>query len=202
MAPVVERLLAVGRWRWTPFLGLTVGSATLVVGLSTLVPDRIGSVLAPPPQRSNLQLTVTGPDASESGSHDGGQVESTPTSSDPAPYRPPQPSRTERRRGFSPVVREEQPEMPSPVSDEQPALAEIDADAPEDPEERQRWLEGQNAARLAAARTATRAATRAARRASAVAGRLTGPRSRSAEEPEQNEEGFAVAAEPLPVEEN
>lgn len=160
----LERLQALGQWRWTPFVGLAAGSAAIVVSLSALVPDRIGSVLAPPPRRSAAALALTTPTPSEP-SEDLATA-NVPT---PPPMRAATPtnvSPVERRRGFSPVIREDVPQPSEPP----PEIAEAEAQVVQpkivnaDGDEQERWRRGQE--------LGARAASRAAMRASAVAGRV------------------------------
>lgn len=152
-------------------MGLAAGTATLVFGMASIVPERFGTVLAPPPRRAPLPLANPTPLAN---------TEATPTEEAPPPTTATRVTprkrvaRAERRRGFSPVIRPDEPPTPStPPETEDEAVAQIEQ-AQRTPEQQRRWEEGQAAA--------ARAATRAARHAGAVAGRAFGPSRRSVAE--------------------
>jgi hypothetical protein len=180
----LERLLALGQWRWTPLVGLTAGSAAVVLSLWALVPDRIGTVLAPPPRRS-APLPIATPEPSS------GEEETTdvhlPSPTAMRPNTPATVAPVERRRGFSPVIRED---VPTP-SEPPPQMAEAEPPAPEpdianaDGDERERWRRGQA--------IGARAASRAAMRASALAGRVARAKAHGATAAEGVLEGEAPA---------
>ncbi len=174
----VERLLALARWRWTPLAGLTGGTATLVVGMATLVPERFGDVLEPPARRAPSLTAPAAPPQDtdvEPAAENGADVSRPARSAASSPRG----ARAERRRGFSPVIRPDEPPAraaptPTPPETEDEAVAQIEQ-VQRTEEEQRRWSEGQAAA--------SRAATRAARHASAVAGRPFGPNRRGVAAP-------------------
>lgn len=151
MSTLVDRFLSLGRWRWTPFVGLTAGSTTFVLASILLVPDRIGSVLAPPPRSSARLATgaLGAPDGAEpvEPTSTSERITATPTSPRAAA---PRVARNERRRGFSPVIRED------------PEPSNVGAPPPDDPEAHERWRRGQEAASKAAVDAGMRAARGAA----------------------------------------
>lgn len=132
MSTLVDRVLALGRWRWTPFVALSVGSTAFVLMMTWLVPERIGSVTAPPSRSGSTFSTDTNaPQATESQAEEANTTEST-SAPTPPPSRPsPRATRPERRRGFSPVIRNNDPEPPNNTAPP-PDAPEANARSPEE----------------------------------------------------------------------
>lgn len=138
-------------------MGLAAGSAVVVLSLASVVPDRIGSVLAPPTRRFEPPRTFEAPAADENN-----EPETAASTASPPPPRPTTPTNVapvERRRGFSPVIRPDEP----PPAAEPPRSESVEVAAAEpDPVN----------ADASPQALGHRAATRAAMRASALAGRF------------------------------